>query len=144
MTTPTRHTRRVPSHNDKVLRIASTNLRRIAANNPDIVNLNNEAKDATHAEKSMTFTQAIKLYPKAVAWSILLSTAIVMEGYDTTLLAQFYVFPQFAQKYGNLDDKTSPPTYQLSAAWQTGLQNGALVGEILGLYGAGVIVDRYV
>lgn len=67
-----------------------------------------------------------------------------MEGYDTTLLGQFFVFPQFTQKYGMLDTKTTPETFQLSAAWQTGLQNGAQVGEILGLYGAGIVVDRYV
>lgn len=90
----------------------------------------------------MTFAQAIRLYPKAVAWSVLLSTSLVMEGYDTTLLASFYVFPQFTQKYGSLDLKTIPPTYQLTAAWQSGLSNGAQVGEILGLYGAGIVVDR--
>jgi MFS transporter, SP family, general alpha glucoside:H+ symporter len=30
---------------------------------------------------------------------------------------------------------------QVSAPWQSGLSNGAQVGEILGLYGAGVVVD---
>lgn len=136
------HTRRVPTHHDRILRTPTTTIHNLAATNPSIAHLSHDAKDATQIEKSMTFSQAIKLYPKAVAWSILLSTAIVMEGYDTTLLASFYVFPQFARKYGTLDEGSVPPTWQLSAAWQTGLQNGAQVGEILGLYGAGVVVDR--
>lgn len=144
MDSTTPHTRRVPSHNDRVLRAATTDLRKMAVANPNIGHLSHEAKDATQVEKSMTFMQAIRLYPKAVAWSVLLSTSIVMEGYDTMLLASFYVFPQFVQKYGSLDRTTNPPTYQLTAAWQTGLQNGAQVGEILGLYGAGIVVDRQV
>lgn len=142
MSADTPDTRRVPFHNDHILRTATTNLRKLATENPDIAHLSREAKDATQAEKSMTFSQAIHIYPKAVAWSVLLSTAIVMEGYDTTLLGQFFVFPKFAEQYGSLDPNSNPPTYQLTAAWQTGLQNGAQVGEILGLYTAGIVVDR--
>jgi SP family general alpha glucoside:H+ symporter-like MFS transporter len=33
--------------------------------------------------------------------------------------------------------------YQLTAAWQNGISNGAQVGEILGLFAAGVIADRF-
>lgn len=42
--------------------------------------LKHDAKLATDKEKSMTLLQGIKLYPKAVAWSMLISTCIVMEG----------------------------------------------------------------
>lgn len=38
------------------------------------------AKTATEKEQKMTLIQGIKLYPKAIAWSILISTCIVMEG----------------------------------------------------------------
>jgi MFS transporter, SP family, general alpha glucoside:H+ symporter len=41
-----------------------------------------EARKATEKEHSMTLLQGIKLYPKAIAWSVLISTCIVMEGYD--------------------------------------------------------------
>jgi SP family general alpha glucoside:H+ symporter-like MFS transporter len=47
------------------------------------------AKNATDAEHNMTLWQGIKLYPKAVGWSILISTCIVMEGYDVCLLSNF-------------------------------------------------------
>jgi hypothetical protein len=39
------------------------------------------AQEATDTETSMGIIEGFKLYPKAVAWSICLSTAVVMEGY---------------------------------------------------------------
>ena len=59
-----------------------------------------DAKKASDSEQRMTLLQGIKLYPKAVAWSILISTCIVMEGYDISLINNFYAFPQFSKKYG--------------------------------------------
>jgi SP family general alpha glucoside:H+ symporter-like MFS transporter len=47
------------------------------------------AKTATEKEQSMTLLQGIKLYPKAIAWSMLISTCIVMEGYDVCLINNF-------------------------------------------------------
>jgi hypothetical protein len=57
--------------------------------------MNNDARLATEKEHNMTLWQGIKLYPKAVAWSVLISTCIAMEGYDLCLLSNFYGFPQF-------------------------------------------------
>lgn len=47
------------------------------------------AKTATDKEHNMTLLQGIRLYPKAVAWSLLISTCICMEGYDVCLLSNF-------------------------------------------------------
>ena len=47
------------------------------------------AKSATDKEHKMTLWQGIKLYPKAVGWSLLISTCIAMEGYDVCLLSNF-------------------------------------------------------
>lgn len=58
------------------------------------------AKAATEKEQNMSLLQGIKLYPKAVFWSILISTCIAMEGYDISLVNNFYAFPQFNRKYG--------------------------------------------
>lgn len=41
---------------------------------------NEEAQHAANDEKSMSLFQAIKLYPKAVGWSVVLSSALIMEG----------------------------------------------------------------
>lgn len=47
------------------------------------------AKSATDKEHKMTLWQGVKLYPKAVGWSLLISTCIAMEGYDVCLLSNF-------------------------------------------------------
>lgn len=82
----------------------------------------------------------MRLYPKAVAWSMLISTCIVMEGYQTCLLSNFYAFPEFQRKFG---ERQSDGSYQLSAAWQAGLSNGAAVGEIIGLALNGWASERF-
>ena len=64
------------------------------------------AKSATKKEHDMTLLPGIRLYPQAVAWSLLISTCIAMEGYDVCLLGSFYGFPQFNKKYGVLVDPT--------------------------------------
>jgi SP family general alpha glucoside:H+ symporter-like MFS transporter len=99
-----------------------------------------EVKDAIRKEDEMSFMQAIKLYLKGVGWSILLSTTNVMVGYDVALLSSFYALPQFNKKYGVLN---SDGTYNVSAPWKAGLSNGALCGEILGLFISGYISEKY-
>jgi SP family general alpha glucoside:H+ symporter-like MFS transporter len=91
----------------------------------------NDARMATEKEHSMTLMQGIKLYPKAIGWSILISTCIVMEGYDVCLLNNFFGFPQFKRKYGEM---LPNGTYEIPARWQAGLSNGVIVGEIIGLF----------
>ncbi|GFP60531.1 maltose permease MAL31 [Trichoderma asperellum] len=98
------------------------------------------ARAATAKEQKMTLLQGIKLYPKAIAWSMIISTCIVMEGYDVSLVNNFYAFDQFNRKYGELfpDGK-----YQVPARWQSGLSNGAAVGEIIGLFINGFVSERF-
>ncbi|KAK2627374.1 hypothetical protein QTJ16_003340 [Diplocarpon rosae] len=98
------------------------------------------ARNATEKEQSMTLWQGLKLYPKAVGWSVLISTCIVMEGYDVSLLSNFYAFPQFNRKYG---ERLPSGEYQVSAAWQAGLSNGVYVGEIIGLFINGFVSERF-
>ncbi|KAE8156632.1 hypothetical protein BDV40DRAFT_280650 [Aspergillus tamarii] len=98
------------------------------------------AKAATDKEQQMTLLQGIKLYPKAVAWSVFISTCIVMEGYDISLVNNFYAFDQFNKKYGEL---TADGTYEVPARWQAGLSNGAYVGEIIGLFINGWASERF-
>lgn len=100
-----------------------------------------EARQAADAEQQMSVWQAIKTYPKAVGWSILLSSSLIMEGYDLALLGNLYALPSFNEKYGSWSENDQK--YQISAAWQSGLSNGARVGEIFGLLIAGWITDRY-
>ncbi|KAH6611722.1 hypothetical protein B0J18DRAFT_83878 [Chaetomium sp. MPI-SDFR-AT-0129] len=98
------------------------------------------AKTATEKEQKMTLLQGIKLYPKAIAWSILISTCIVMEGYDVCLINNFYAFPQFNKKYG---ERLPSGDWEVTAPWQAGLSNGANVGELIGLLINGWVSERF-
>lgn len=44
-----------------------------------------DAKDATETEHRLTLLDALRLYPKAVGWSVFVSAACVMEGYEHSL-----------------------------------------------------------
>lgn len=70
------------------------------------------AKAATEKEQNMSLLQGIRLYPKAVFWSVFISTCIAMEGYDISLVSNFYAFDQFNRKYGQLQ---ADGKYQVSA-----------------------------
>lgn len=52
-------------------------------------NVIEHARAAAHKEQKMTLMQGIKLYPKAIGWSVLISTCIAMEGYDISLVNNF-------------------------------------------------------
>lgn len=98
-----------------------------------------EGKQAAKKEQSMTLWQAVKLYPKAVGWSVLLSSTLIMEGYDLALLGSMYASPAFNQKFGvqGSDGKWAVP-----ASWQSGLSNGARCGEVIGLLINGFVSER--
>ena len=51
---------------------------------------NAEARNATDREHALTLRDSFRLYPKAIAFSLLFSTAIIMEGYDLALMGNFY------------------------------------------------------
>ena len=106
----------------------------------DVVETTEDAQIATSKEHSMSLLQGIKTYPKAIGWSILLSTAIIMEGYDVVLMGSFFAYPQFNKRYGDLQPDGS---YQLSPSWQAGLANAMNVGQILGLFANGIISERF-
>lgn len=97
------------------------NFSSVAENNPDFNEMSTEAEEQARKTAEIGLWQGLKTYPTAAAWSVLLASTIIMEGYDTSLIGSFFAYPTFAQKYGGVlvDGK-----YQVPAAWQTGLQNG--------------------
>jgi hypothetical protein len=54
---------------------------KLAATETEFAALGSDAKAATDREHAMTLREGIRKYPKAIAWSVLLSLAVVMEGY---------------------------------------------------------------
>lgn len=114
------------------------------ANNPDTLEGEKprplaEGKKAARKEQSMTLWQAVRLYPKAVGWSVLLSSTLIMEGYDLALLGSMYASPAFNQKYGV---QSASGKWTVPASWQSALSNGARVGEVIGLLINGLISER--
>ena len=93
-------------------------------------NMFSNAASATEKEHKMSIVQGVKLYPKAIIFSVIISLCCAMEGYDIALLGNFYAFPPFNRKYGELQPDGS---YQVPAAWQAGISNGAQIGQIIGL-----------
>lgn len=98
------------------------------------------AQDATEQEHDLSLLEAVRMYPKAMFWSFVMSTAVVMEGYDTKLIGTLFAQPVFQKKYGHLVKK--PDSYQISAPWQTGLSNGSACGQLVGLLLAGYLSER--
>jgi MFS transporter, SP family, general alpha glucoside:H+ symporter len=130
----------VSGNKDDVVTASESTVQRLTETNSKFAILSGDAKIATDKEHAMTLREAIRLYPKAIGWSILLSSAVAMEGYDIILIASFYAFPPFTKKYGKL---LANGTHQITAPWQSGLSNGARVGEILGLTLNGYVSERY-
>lgn len=89
-----------------------------------------EAMRATDEEHEQTLWQAIRANRKAVAWSVLISMSVIMEGYDTILMGNFFAFPTFVQKYGQFYGGSIG--WQVSAPWQMGLNMASTVGCIFG------------
>ncbi|KUJ15586.1 sugar transporter [Mollisia scopiformis] len=130
-------------HSDKTIQVdvEDSVVQKLAVSSSKFVLLSSEAKEASDAEHAMTVRQAVKLYPEAIFWSVLLSTAVAQEGYDSVLISAFYAFPVFTKKYG--ERKPGGTSYQIPAPWQAGVSNGARVGEILGLFVNGIVSDRF-
>ena len=61
-------------------------------------------------------------------------------GFDTRLIGSFFAQPAFQKVYGETRDGKS---YQISAPWQAGLNNGSAVGQIAGLTIAGYVSERF-
>ncbi|KAI4605399.1 hypothetical protein J4E83_010597 [Alternaria metachromatica] len=98
-----------------------------------IVESNNEA------ERSMSLREGIRLYPKAITWSVLLSMTLIMEGFSTILVPNLFAMQPFRKQFGTLQ---SNGLYEISADWQSALVNGGLAGQIVGLFATGILAER--
>lgn len=111
----------------------------VADQNDDFNDMATESEAQAKRQNNMGLFEGLRIYPTAAAWSVLLASTIIMEGYDTSLIGSFFAYQPFNDKYGNevIDGKR-----QLSAPWQTGLQNASQVGSIIGLVLNGILADK--
>ncbi|KAH6953617.1 hypothetical protein HG530_013018 [Fusarium avenaceum] len=107
--------------------------------------LQQAAMEGAADEHELSIADAIKAYPQAIMWALVSSTCVIMEGYDTNLLSNFFAYPSFLIKYGNFVGVSPevPTGYQLTAGWQAGLSQGGGVGSIFGCLISGYLVTKY-
>lgn len=124
---------------DGVLNQRDDTLRKMSVAVPNLAELTSDAKAGAQLEHKMGFRAGFKLYPKAVLFSWGISLAVIMEGYDTYLLGNFFALTRFAQKYG---EPAADGTYQIHANWQTALSTGTASAQIIGLFINGIVSER--
>jgi SP family general alpha glucoside:H+ symporter-like MFS transporter len=95
---------------------------------------------AIEIEDKTGFWRNVTSNRRAVLWSILLSTAVIMEGFDILLIQNLIAVDSFQRTFGQ---QLPDGSYELTAAWQAGLTNGAILGEMIGLALNGILADRY-
>ena len=129
--------------NENVLNMQDETLRKMSIAVPNLAELSADAKAGAEAERKMTFREGVRLYPLAMFFSFGLSLAVIMEGYDTWLLGNFFGMTAFAKKYGapaGIVDGVQ--TYQVSATWQTAISNATACAQIIGLFFNGIVGER--
>ncbi|RMD42774.1 hypothetical protein DV735_g2333, partial [Chaetothyriales sp. CBS 134920] len=125
---------------DGVIRVKDDAMRKISQSNAQAADEIAEAREAREKEGSLSVRDALKLYPKAIFFSIIFSTAVIMEGYDLSLMGSFFGFPPFKNRYGTAADPEGGKL--ITAPWQSGISNGVQVGSIIGLYIGGIVSER--
>ncbi|WVQ72515.1 hypothetical protein IAR50_002072 [Cryptococcus sp. DSM 104548] len=135
-----------PEHHEDDLKAGPVAARKISVDGPmysadkATAAMYANAQVATDKEQNMTLREGIRKYPKAILWSILIASCCAMEGYDISLLGNFYAFTPFNKKFGV---ELADGTYEVPARWQTGLSNGAQCGQIIGLILNGYFTEQY-
>ncbi|KAK9452712.1 putative alpha-glucoside transport protein [Dipodascopsis uninucleata] len=99
-----------------------------------------KAKAGQDSLQKLTIGETVKIYKKAIFWSLMVSMCVIMEGYDQILIGNFFAYPEFAKKFGNYYPGIG---YQLTAAWQSGLSNASNAGGFVGVLMNGFLVGRF-
>lgn len=112
----------------------------VVGNPADYAHLVKDAATADAAEHTMSVRQAFKIHKKAVFWSMALSAALIMEGYDVVIIGSFYGHPSFLRRFG---ETAEDGTRYIPAQWQSALSNGSSAGGIIGLMINGWAAERF-
>lgn len=99
-----------------------------------------DAQASNTHEHSLGVRRALKSYPWAVVWSLVISMSIIMEGYDTILIGSLYAYPSYAERFGSIDSSTGK--YQIPAKWQSAMGSGPPAGAIIGALLNGLVIQR--
>jgi SP family general alpha glucoside:H+ symporter-like MFS transporter len=100
-----------------------------------------DARAANQREHDLTVRQALRQHWKAVAWSLIVSMSIIMEGYDTSLISNFFAYPAFQHQFGKFYDNGDG--WQVPGPWQSALGSGSTAGCIIGAFLNGYFVKYF-
>ncbi|OAL25536.1 hypothetical protein AYO22_04855 [Fonsecaea multimorphosa] len=98
-----------------------------------------DTEEAIKEDHELGFFRSVQLYPKAIAWSMAICAASIMDGYDLHVVGLLFAVPAFRTAYG---DPQPDGSRQISAPWQSGLNNGSNIGQLAGLFLAGLLSER--
>ncbi|EKD03514.1 trehalose transport-related protein [Trichosporon asahii var. asahii CBS 8904] len=95
-------------------------------------------------EREVPMRTAFRSHWRAVTWSVILSIALIMDGYDGYLLPSFYAHPDFLARFGkDFTDASGHTKKIIPAQWQTSLSLITLPGQILSLLFVGWAAERF-
>ncbi|KAK5700737.1 hypothetical protein LTR97_005254 [Elasticomyces elasticus] len=100
------------------------------------------AQEGDAADRKLTIRAALKQYKVAVFWAMIMSTSLIMEGFDLVTITSFYGQEQFQARFG-VPNTAKPGTKVIPPSWQSGLSNSALVGQLAGLAVNAWAQDRF-
>jgi SP family general alpha glucoside:H+ symporter-like MFS transporter len=92
-----------------------------------------------HTEKSMPLRECMRQHWRALLWGMVLSLALVMDGYDGAVTLSFFGLPSFKKEFGSVHDgKLGIP-----ANWQAALPLVGMPGSFFGLFITGYCQDKF-
>ena len=103
-------------------------------------------KEGTRVENEMGRCVAVKAFAPAILFSFIYSLACIMEGFDTILISNFFVLPQFKEDFGCTQPgsvRSEKGGCEIPGGYQAGLLISALVGQIIGIILSGWLTEKY-
>jgi SP family general alpha glucoside:H+ symporter-like MFS transporter len=91
---------------------------------------------AAEDQEHMGVWQALKMFPKAIFWSFMVSFVIIMEAYDNALVGNLMAQPAFQMQFG---EPVGDGTYQVPAAWQSACNYASTIGAFIGIITCGYV-----
>ncbi|BEI81861.1 hypothetical protein CcaverHIS002_0210210 [Cutaneotrichosporon cavernicola] len=99
-----------------------------------------EGLETIRQEKNETLGETFRLHWRAILWSMTLSLALVMDGYDGSITTAFYGLPAFLERFGV---KNSKGKLVIDANYQTAIANILIPGNFLAFWVVGAATKRW-
>jgi MFS transporter, SP family, general alpha glucoside:H+ symporter len=107
------------------------------------VEMKEAARLATDFETHMRKSATIKAWLPGVCFAMCMSLACIMEGYGLVLIAGFFASPRFKTDFGCPVTPGQDFDCEIPTEWQTGLVDGALGGQVIGIVLNGWLTEKY-